>query len=177
MAENTSANWLVVANKAELYALQNHIPGEMVYCEEEQKVYSWQEDSGWAPIEFDNKGISMNLYELNKTIVNQLPPLTDSEIAIRIDVIHKLHNESMNNHYMLLCKEYNYYTIFESDTMLNMPSFGAAVCEIVSHIGDVYSIEFTANNTGIEIWIKPTGEESALAFYLFPYDAGVVYYG
>ena len=29
----------------------------------------------------------------------------------------------------------------------------------------------------IEIWIKPVGEESPLAFYLFPYENGVVYYG
>ena len=25
-----------------LYALQNHIEGECVYCEEDSKIYSWQ---------------------------------------------------------------------------------------------------------------------------------------
>ena len=103
----------IVPTISVLNALQNHIEGECVYCEEDGKIYSWQENDGWGPIDVQNKGISMNLYELNKTIVNQLPPLTSSEIAVRMDVIHKLHNESMNNHYMLLCKEYNYYTIFE----------------------------------------------------------------
>ena len=94
-----------------------------------------------------------------------------------MDIIHKLHNENMNNHYMLLCKEYNYYTIFESDTMLNMPTFGAAVCEIISNIGDVFSIDATEDGAAIEIWIKPDEQESVFVFYLFPYDAGVVYYG
>ena len=170
-------NYLVVPSISALHALQNHIEGECVYCEEDSKIYSWQENEGWGPIEFENKGISMNLYELNKTIINQLPPLTNSEIAVRMDVIHKLHNESMNNHYMLLCKEYNYYTIFESDIMLNMPTFGAAVCEIISNIGDVFSIDATDDGNAIEIWIKPDEQESVFVFYLFPYDAGVVYYG
>ena len=94
-----------------------------------------------------------------------------------MDIIHKLYNESMNNHYMLLCKEYNYYTIFESDTMLNMPTFGAAGCEIISNIGDVFSIDATDDGAAVEIWIKPDEQEGAFVFYLFPYDAGVVYYG
>ena len=167
----------IVPTLSALQALQNHTEGEYVFCEEDGKIYSWQKDDGWSPIDVQNKGISMNLYELNKTIINQLPPLTSSEIAVRMDVIHKLHNENMNNHYMLLCKEYNYYTIFESDTMLNIPTFGAAVCEIISNIGDVFSIDATEDGTAIEIWIKPDEQESAFVFYLFPYDAGVVYYG
>lgn len=103
--------------------------------------------------------------------------MTTSDIARKMIVIEDLHKASMNIHYMLLCKEYNYYTIFESDSMLNMPTLGAAVCEIISNIGDVYSIGPTENKDAIEIWIKPEGKEDAMAFYLFPYDAGVVYYG
>ena len=169
--------YCIVPTISALNALQNHIEGECVYCEEDGKIYSWQENDGWGPIDVQNKGISMNLYELNKSIINQLPPLTGSEIAAKMDIIHELQNNTMNNHYMLLCKEYSYYTIFESDTMLNMPTFGAAVCEVVSGIGDVYSIEIADNDSAVEIWIRPEGQESALAFYLFPYDAGVVYYG
>lgn len=169
--------YCTVPTKQALYALQNHTEGECVYCEEDSKIYSWQEDSGWGPIEFENKGISMNLYDLNKTIVNQLPPLGRQDIATRMDIIYDLRNKTMNNHYMLLCKEYNYYTIFESDTMLNMPTFGAAVAEIIDGIGEVFSIDATEDGGAIEIWIKPEGEDEALVFYLFAYDAGVVYYG
>ena len=169
-------NCVVPTITATLNALQNPIQGQLVYCEEDNQVYTWNGNK-WESVNIDNKGISMNLYELNKSIINQLPPLTEQEIAVRMDVIHKLHNESMNNHYMLLCKEYNYYTIFESDTMLNMPTFGAAVCEIISNIGDVFSIDATDDGAAVEIWIKPDEQEDAFVFYLFPYDAGVVYYG
>ena len=167
----------IVATKSAMYALQNHIAGECVYCEEDQKIYIWQEDDGWQQADFEGKGITMNLYDLNKSIINQLPIMSNKDISAKIDIIEELHKKTANDHYMLLCKEYSYYTIFESDCMLNMPSFGAAVCEIISTVGDIYSIEPTEDKGAIEIWIKPDGEEDALAFYLFPYDGGVVYYG
>lgn len=169
--------YCIVPTISALHALQNHIEGECVYCEEDGKIYSWQTNDGWGPIDVQNKGISMNLYDLNKSIVNQLPPLSRQDIAVRMDIIYDLRNKTMNNHYMLLCKEYNYYTIFESDTMLNMPTFGAAVAEIINGIGEVFSIDATEDGGAIEIWIKPEGEDEALVFYLFAYDAGVVYYG
>ena len=169
--------YCIVPTLSALHALKNHEDGECVFCEEDNKIYSWKEDKGWEAIDIKNEGISMNLYELNKTVVNQLPALDKQGISAKMNVIHKIHNDSLNNHYMLLCKDYNYYTIFESDTMLNMPTFSAAVCEIISSIGDVFSIEPTEDGAAIEIWIKPEGEESPFVFYLFPYDAGVVYYG
>lgn len=171
--------YMLVPTKSALYALQNHIEGECVYCEEDSKIYTWQEDDGWKSIEFENKGISMNLYDLNKSIINQLEPMSKTEIAKKIELIEELQTitEEVNIHYMLLCKDYSYYTIFEYEPLMNMPSFGAAVCEIISNLGEVYSIEFTESKDAIEIWIKPNEQEEAYAFYLFPYDAGVVYYG
>lgn len=170
-------NMTIVPTLDVLYALQNHEEGECVYCEEDSKIYSWQKDEGWGPINIENKGISMNLYDLNKSIINQLEPMTNSDIAKKIDLFDSLQLKHMNIHYMLLCKDYNYYTIFESDTMISIPSFSAAVCEIISKLGKVMSIELTETEDAIEIWIIPEGKESAFAFYLFPYDAGVVYYG
>lgn len=80
------------------------------------------------------------------------------------------YNKTDNNHYMLLCKEYNYYTIFELEDMLQFPDFAGAVSDIISELGNVYSIENDSTGGAIEIWIKPEGEETPLVFYLFPYD-------
>ena len=55
-------------------------------------------------------------------------------------------------------------------------TFKIAVFTIITELGEVYSIELNEDGA-MEIWIKPTGEESPYAFYLFPYDAGVVCYG
>lgn len=161
-----------------LYALQNHVEGECVYCEEDQQLYVWQENDGWQPVKVNNEdGISMNLYDLNKTIIAQLNPLGFDDIAAKITILDDYCNKSGNTHYMLLSKEYNYYTIFEYDNMLSMPSFGAAVCEITSNLGDIYSIELTEDQGAIELWIKPEDLEEPIVFYLFAYDSGVVYYG
>lgn len=170
-------NYLIVPSISALHALQNHTEGECVYCEEDSKIYSWQENVGWEPINFENKGISMNLYELNKNIVNQLKPMTNNDITKKMDLFKSLQLKHMNIHYMLLCKDYNYYTIFESDPMTSIPNFSVAVCDIISKLGKVMSIETTETEDAVEIWIIPEGEENAFAFYLFPYDAGVVYYG
>ena len=54
-----------------------------------------------------------------------------------------------------------------------------AVAECLANIGQVYSIELTANKDAIEIWVrmypKVAEEESTLTcMYLFPYDGGIV---
>lgn len=167
---------LIVKNKAELFAIQNHDPGELVMCVDTGEIYTWEEDAGWTQISVDNKGFEMNLYDLNRNVINQLDPLTPSEITMKMGLIKEYYNKANNIYHMLLCKDFNYYTIFNYDSMLNFPDFSSAVCTIITELGEVYSIELLEDGA-MEIWIKPIGEESPYAFYLFPYDAGVVCYG
>lgn len=167
---------LVVKNKAELFAVQNHEPGEMALCKDTNEIYIWDEDTGWTQISIDNKGFEMNLYDLNKNVISQLDPLTHGEIIMKMGLIKEYYEKANNTYHMLLCKDFNYYTIFNYDSMLSFPDFPSAVCTIITELGEVYSIELLEDGA-MEIWIKPTGEESPYAFYLFPYDGGVVYYG
>ena len=116
----------------------------------------------------------MNLYDLNKNLVNQLKPLTKEEIFNKEKDFINLHKRFSNKHYRLLCKEYSYYTIFEEERIIMNKPFSDTVIEIITALGDIYSIEPTENNDAIEIWIKPDEEEMPMVFYLFPYDTGVV---
>lgn len=119
--------------------------------------------------------IELNLYDLNKSVINQLEPMTPDEIIDSLSLIGDYYHKSENNFHMLLCKDYNYYTIFAPDDIITI-EFTATVYDIIVNLGTIYSIENTEDGA-IEIWIKPEGEEMPYAFYLFPYDAGVVYYG
>ena len=119
--------------------------------------------------------VELNLYDLNKSVINQLEPMTLDEIIDNLNLIEEYYHKSENNYHMLLCKDYNYYTIFAFDDIITI-EFTATVYDIIVGLGAVYSIENTEDGA-IEIWIKPEGEEKPYAFYLFPYDAGVVYYG
>lgn len=171
-----STKYLVVQNKSQLFALQNHEPGEMALCVDTNEVYCWDEEAGWNLINVETKGLELNLYDLNKNIIEQLNPLTMNEVSMKMSLINEYYQNANNTYHMLLCRDFNYYTIFNYDSMLTLPDFADAVCTIITELGDVYSIELLEDGV-MEIWIKPTGEESPYAFYLFPYDAGVVYYG
>ena len=171
-----STKYLVVQNKDQLFALQNHEPGEMALCSDTNEIYCWDEETGWSPINVEGKGLELNLYDLNKNIIEQLNPLTTNEVSMKMSLINEYYQKANNTYHMLLCRDFNYYTIFSYDSMLTFPDFAGAVCTIITELGDVYSIELLEDGA-MEIWIKPTGEESPYAFYLFPYDAGVVYYG
>ena len=171
-----STKYLVVQNKAQLFALQNHEPGEMALCSDTNEIYCWDEKTGWSLINVEGKGLELNLYDLNKNIIEQLNPLTTNEVSMKMGLINEYYQKANNTYHMLLCRDFNYYTIFNYDGMLTFPDFAGAVCSIITELGDVYSIELLEDGA-MEIWIKPTGEESPYAFYLFPYDAGVVYYG
>lgn len=152
---------------------KNNKENEIAFCEETQKYYTWK--NKWQEVKLKNDGVKMNLYDLNKSIIGQLKPLTKEQIYQKGQIIENMHNANQNIHYMLLCKEYNYYTIFEANTD-PIITFKSAVCDIINELGDVYSIEYK-DEAAIELWIKPLGEEEPLVFYLFPYDQGVVYYG
>lgn len=167
---------IIVKNKTELFAIQNHEPGEIALCTDTNEVYIWDEEHGWTQIDVDNKGFEMNLYDLNKNVISQLDPLTPNEITMKMGMIEEYYINTNNTYHMLLCRDFNYYTIFTYDSMLSFPNFSGAICTIITELGEVYSIEVNGDGV-LEIWIKPTGEESPYAFYLFPYDAGVVYYG
>lgn len=159
--------------------MQNHEDGELAYVEDEKKIYTWHSEDGWQPIDVENKGLELNLYELNKNIINQLQPMAHENICNKSELIFNFFTNTVpNKHYMLLCKEYNYYTIFEAvlpdDNYNYEDDFVSAVLGVVEELGPVYAIEEA--ETAIEFWIKPEDYDEPIVFILFPYDAGVVYY-
>ena len=167
---------IVVTNKAHLDALQNHIPGELAFVQETNEIYTWDEEKGWLLVEVDSKGIDFNLYDLNKSIINQLKPLDFSEIQEKEKLIADYQEKANSDYHMLLCRDYNYYTIFNKDISKSEDKFVRTVLNISAELGEIYSIDLL-DDGAIEFWVKPLGQDAPYAFYLFPYDAGVVYYG
>lgn len=167
-------NW-IVKRKSEIDNLKECQLGEIVFCEDTCEYYMCGE-KGWMKLAIDeNSGLNLNLYDLNRSIIYQLPSLTKEQIFEKKDLIRKYRYDTNNIFHMLLCRDYNYYTIFvekENDEFYNLSD---AVLTVAFELGEVYSIEKTEDGA-IEFWIKPEGEEEPYAFYLFPYDAGVVYY-
>ena len=58
--------------------------------------------------------VNMSLYEINQSIISQLPVYDESQIEDLKTRINEWENKYFEGHfYMLLCREINYYTVFQ----------------------------------------------------------------
>jgi len=147
--------------------------GDIAICEDTRKVYQYV-NGEWEPMKMSG-GLEMSLYEMNKQIIAQLPPYDDRDLLKLRKRINKFTEKLYNSYYMLLCKDFNYYTIFahnEADAG-EFKTIGHAVVAIIKEMNaQVYSADNMEDR--FEIWLKPEGEEEIYDFLFFPYDEGVV---
>lgn len=143
--------------------------GQSVYCAADKKYYRWDPVEGWqeAPA-----NLTLNSYELNKQIIGQLETLGKDELAEKRELIANFKRECNAQFYMLLCRDINYFTVFQvvekdADDILQ-----DAVIECAKVIGQIKAIDLTEGKDAIELWM--TYEEETYVAYFFPYDSGVI---
>ena len=120
-------------------------------------------------------GVSMSLYEINQSIISQLPAYDQEKINQLEDDINTW-EPGDNQYFMLLCKDYNYYTILHWTThdTAEFPDLGQTVTGLIRESEwTIHSDENCGDH--YEIWVKI--DDAAYVFLLFPYDTGVVNYG
>ena len=147
--------------------------GEIAETSDDNKKWVYDEEvSEWR--EHDT-GIQISLYDMNKQLIAQMPEMTDSDKMI--EIINNYKDKTNNSHYMLLCRDINYFTLFEENPFTDQERFATLVLECIHDVGIIHDMMFTEDNSAIEIWVQPLNEEAdMLVMYLFAYDAGVVYY-
>ena len=130
-----------------------------------------------------NGNVSMSLYEINQSLMNQSPVFTEEqrgELQDKLNSFVQKHSDS--KYFMMLCREINYYTIFTPGSDPDFESFGNAIITLA----DEWNTEIVAGDDfddRFEVWLRGAGlveeEEEAQAhcFLIFPYDQGVVTYG
>lgn len=120
-----------------------------------------------------NGNLNMNLYDLNKAAVTQLPNYSEADKKAAKELINTYDDFSIaTRYYMLLCRELNYYTVFQRQ-FTGSEDFGDVVIECLENLGNIKSIEVTEDKTAIEAWIVNSDNE-AHVIYLFNYDQGVI---
>lgn len=117
----------------------------------------------------------MSQYEMNKMIIGQLNHLTPEEKSEKYKLINDWQKKIKATYYAMIGKENNYYTIFKTGAIHELPNLGEGVLQCLQNVGEVYSIEKTEAGDAIEIWVKY--EDEPIVMYLFPYDKGVVTIG
>jgi hypothetical protein len=166
-------NMIKVQNEKFLESLPNHEEGEIAYLIDEKKcmIYSDGKWTAFTPKVNGEDNINLNLYDVNKQIISQLPPLSEQQLN---DVIGEMNFWSKANAYMLYGKEISYFTLlqYKEEESIN---FGENIISLLKDITDtIYSID-VVNDDSIEIWINY--EENPTVLYLFNYEGGIVNYG
>lgn len=154
-------------------------PSQIRYTPEENEIiqnpegeYLIWKDGAWNKINVEGSNISMDLYDMNKQIVAQLPTLVEDELKEKKYSVDALNSRYNNEYYMLYGKEISYFTLFK---IVEPQYFSYEVIECLKNVGDIKAIDLTEDKDAVEIWVIADGEATCL--YLFPYDLGIVQVG
>ena len=125
----------------------------------------------------EEANLQMNMYDINKQVITQMPCLTIEELEEKADtLITEYQNEQKASYYMMLCNDLKYYTLFHIDefdggSLLSCFPNEVLSC-LISFTDDIKAIDFTEDRSAIEIWFSK--DEEIYVMYLFNYDAGVI---
>lgn len=153
-------------------------PGDIIYCNEDNKVYEYYDEGlgkpfGWREKEIDPKAminLGLTKYEVNKMIVAQLPSLiNEKQLRTSVQLIRDFIKQE--HYYMLLSNELNYYTLFDVSAKYEEKAEDIVI-ECLQNIGVIQQINYNEDNTAIECWIK--NKKGTFMLMLFNYDMGVV---
>ncbi len=115
-----------------------------------------------------------NLYNVNKTINLQQKILTNTELKAALRKVKHFFVDNSDKYFMLLCRERYDYTLFHflNKGDITLQQSIKDIKECLLNRGQVISIEPATEMNGYEIWLKV--DDEAFAYYLFPYDLGVL---
>lgn len=128
-------------------------------------------DGAWNKINYEGSDINLSLYDMNKQIISQLPPLEDMDAACK--AVNNLYEKTKNEFYMLYGKEISYFTLFRMD---KPEWFFEELILCLHSIGVIKAMDITEDESAVEIWVVDDDNE-ATCLYLFPYDNGLVKVG
>ena len=124
---------------------------------------------------------NFSTYEANKMLIAQNgKAISKSKLNVIIGDIAVRFRKWVwdNNHkyFMLLCKDRSDYTIFNMlEDNFNMNELKEALKDCIVNRGEAYDIHYEKDTDAYEIWLKI--DDEFFAYYLFPYDIGVIEIG
>lgn len=150
-----------------LESLKIHEEGEAAFVVSESKVYKYIKDK-WVEQYIPEGKLNLNIYDMNKMVIKQFPPIEDKTI---LNEIRKFANKQ-GKYFMLISREIGYYTLFvkgEGEDKLEVE-----VLNCLHDLGTIKGLEKIDETEAIEIWIQSSEEEEPFVGYFFNYDKGVV---
>lgn len=164
---------ITVPSKEILFALpRKPKENELACVENSHTIYKANSEGEWEEIKVDG-GLTLSLYDLNKTVMAQMPEMTTAQKKEATELIQKYTKEATSEtYYMLLGREINYYTVFPVlPNNHSATSIASTVLECAADVGKVVDVSLNDANA-IEIWVKTQDDATCLVF--FDYTIGVV---
>lgn len=114
----------------------------------------------------------MTLYDINKSIVSQLPSkTTNGQLKEYKELISSIQENA--GYFMLLCNDIRYYTVIARTGDHSEQTFANTVIELLQEQGEIKLIDWNnEKHEAIECWIQKDNE--TIMFMLFDYDWGIV---
>lgn len=172
-----------VTSMDELYNATEIEEGQVAIIEDKNEYYYYH-NKAWFPVVAEptaDGNLQLNLYELNRNIISQLPDYTDSQWEGAEKVFNNWLTKRNSKYFMLYGREISYFTIYKQRTTLDETiEFGSlfdALKECLVSLGPVRSIavnELEDGSSSIEIWVNYEGTVTCM--YLFEYEEGIVIY-
>ena len=137
----------VKVQKASLLpALQNHKNNEVAYAVEENEYFIYNEEAGeWKPAH-----PQLTVYDMNKQVVGQLPPMNADEITKAKEII-KEWRKGKNSTFILFNKEISLINVFNKQ-MLAADNFEEALFKTLNkHFDSIRNVTLEEDDT-IGIW-------------------------
>ena len=145
------------------------LDGEVVFDTTTEKIMIYH-NGAWQQTTLEGAGLNLGLYDINKQIITQLPPMENMEKAT--ENIITLYEKYKNEYFMLYGKEISYFTLFQ---IIDDFWFPSDVIDCCNNVGVIKSMDLTEAEDAIEIWVE--NEDGPTCLYLFPYDNGLVKVG
>ena len=118
-----------------------------------------------------------NLYDFNKNAMSQYGPMDVIQFNRMLNSIANTMIDACDNcdrHYwMLLCHDRRDFTLFNIIAVSNMYDIINELKPTLENRGIILDIELQ-DNGAYEIWIREPETNENFAYYLFPYDEGVI---
>jgi hypothetical protein len=134
-------------------------------------------------LEGGNNMEGMSLYEANQSAVDQFEPLKLFEFKEQVESIagEFFYNKENYKYFMLLCNELRDYTLFnfvgqnepcvKDDAAITNACWEIRQCLL--NRGTPLYVDFDEYGN-VQIWIRYFEDEKPHAYFLFPYDEGVI---
>lgn len=119
-----------------------------------------------------------NLYEFNKNAMSQFEPLDTIQFNRLTETVSRVMLDSCEeedlHYWMLLCHERRDFTLFNIVAASDVKYIVNELRPTLVNRGLVLDIELQDDHSAYEIWIRDPETKENFAYYLFPYDNGVI---